>query len=295
VSRELVVTTPSDREVVLTRSFDAPRRLVYQAWIRPELLRRWYGAHGWRLETCEVDLRVGGAWRFVSRGPGGERMGQSGVYRDIVTDERLVYTELFDDQSYPGESVITIDFAERDGVTTVTTRVLYATASGRDTVLGYPMARGVGESFDRLTALLKERMTPMNWTLEVVVVPVSDVDRAKEFYAEKLGFAVDHDTTIGENARVVQLTPPGSGCSIVIGTGVVPDMPPGSLRGLQLVVPDVHKAHAQLVERGVAVSDVQVLGASPSPTPHPLDNVGFVFFSDPDGNGWAVQQISSRA
>jgi catechol 2,3-dioxygenase-like lactoylglutathione lyase family enzyme len=135
----------------------------------------------------------------------------------------------------------------------------------------------------------------MNWTLEVVVVPVADVDRAKSFYADRLGFNVDHDTVINENARIVQLTPPGSGCSIVVGEGVVvPDMPPGSLRGLQLVVPDIHKAHAQLVERGVEVSDVQVLGQSPNEEPDPLDNVGFVFFSDPDGNGWAVQQISSR-
>ncbi|OJF10192.1 VOC family protein [Couchioplanes caeruleus] len=135
----------------------------------------------------------------------------------------------------------------------------------------------------------------MNWTLEVVIVPVSDIDRAKEFYAGKLGFVVDHDTVIGDDARIVQLTPPGSGCSIVIGRGAVPEMPPGSLRGLQLVVPDINRAHAELVERGVPVSDVQRLGENPSPTPDPLDNVGFLFFSDPDGNGWAVQQISSRA
>ncbi len=135
----------------------------------------------------------------------------------------------------------------------------------------------------------------MNWTLEVVVVPVHDIDRAKHFYATQLGFAVDHDTTIEGVGRIVQLTPPGSGCSIVIGTGVVPQMPPGSLRGLQLVVPDITAAHAELVARGVAVSDVTVMGSSPRPTPHPLDNVGFVFFSDPDGNGWAVQQISSRS
>ena len=135
----------------------------------------------------------------------------------------------------------------------------------------------------------------MNWTLEVVVVPVSDVDRAKAFYADTLGFAVDHDTAIGDDIRIVQLTPPGSGCSIVIGRGAVPDMTPGSLQGLQLVVPDVNAAHAQLVERGVDVSDVQVLGENPRPVPDPLDNVGFVFFADPDGNGWAVQQISTRA
>jgi catechol 2,3-dioxygenase-like lactoylglutathione lyase family enzyme len=138
-------------------------------------------------------------------------------------------------------------------------------------------------------------MSQVNWTLEVVVVPVSDVDRAKEFYAGRLGFAVDHDTVVNDDVRIVQLTPPGSGCSIVIGKGAVPDMPPGSLKGLQLVVPDINQAHAELVARGVAVSDVQKLGENPRPVPDPLDNVGFVFFTDPDGNGWAVQQISSRA
>lgn len=135
----------------------------------------------------------------------------------------------------------------------------------------------------------------MNWTLEVVIVPVSDVDRAKSFYADKLGFNVDHDTTISEGNRIVQLTPPGSGCSVVIGEGLVPKLEPGSYKGLQLVVPDIEQARAELVERGVEVSEVTVLGDNPMPTPHPLDNVGFVFFADPDGNEWAVQQISSRA
>ncbi len=134
----------------------------------------------------------------------------------------------------------------------------------------------------------------MDWTLEVIVVPVSDLDRAKAFYAEQLGFNVDHDTTIDDENRVVQLTPPGSGCSVVIGKGVVPDMPPGLLKGLQLVVSDINAAHAQLVERGVEVSDVQVLGENPQAGGKPLDNVGFVFFNDPDGNGWAIQQISAR-
>ena len=136
----------------------------------------------------------------------------------------------------------------------------------------------------------------MNWTLEVVVVPVSDVDRAKTFYAEKLGFEVDHDTKISDGYRVVQLTPPGSGCSVVIGKGLV-DMTPGSLKGLQLVVKDIRAARARLVERGVEVGEIQVLGASGPRSARggeDLDNVGFVFFSDPDGNGWAVQQISAR-
>jgi catechol 2,3-dioxygenase-like lactoylglutathione lyase family enzyme len=134
----------------------------------------------------------------------------------------------------------------------------------------------------------------MNWTLEVVVVPVADVDRAKAFYAERLGFNVDHDTKVSEGNRIVQLTPPGSGCSIVVGEGIVPDMPPGSLKGLQLVVPDVERARGELLERGVEVSEIQVVGESPTRQPDPLDNVGFAFFSDPDGNAWAVQQISAR-
>jgi catechol 2,3-dioxygenase-like lactoylglutathione lyase family enzyme len=134
----------------------------------------------------------------------------------------------------------------------------------------------------------------MEWTLEVVVVPISDVDRAKAFYAEQLGFNVDHDTKVSEGNRIVQLTPPGSGCSIVVGEGMVPDMAPGSLKGLQLVVPDIHAARAQLEQRGVEVSEIQVMGESPTPQPDPLDNVGFFFFGDPDGNGWAVQQISAR-
>ena len=134
----------------------------------------------------------------------------------------------------------------------------------------------------------------MNWTLEVVVVPVSDVDRAKAFYAEQLGFNVDHDVEIIEGNRVVQLTPPGSGCSIVVREASVADMQPGSLRGLQLVVPDIQAARAQLAERGVGVTEIQVLGENPAPEADPLDNVGFAFFSDPDGNGWAVQQISAR-
>ena len=134
----------------------------------------------------------------------------------------------------------------------------------------------------------------MNWTLEVIIVPVSDVDRAKAFYADQLGFNIDHDSKVSEGNRIVQLTPPGSGCSIVIGEGIVPPMPPGAIQGLQLVVPDIHKAREQLVERGVEVGEVQVLGENPQAGGAPLDNVGFVFFSDPDGNGWAVQQISAR-
>jgi len=125
-------------------------------------------------------------------------------------------------------------------------------------------------------------------------VPVTNVDRAKNFYENQLGFHVDHDTKVNETVRVVQLTPPGSGCSIVIGTGIV-EMPPGSLKGLQLVVNDLQKARAQLMANGVKVSEITRMGAQPDNFEgHGLDNIGFIFFDDPDGNGWAVQQISDR-
>jgi uncharacterized protein YndB with AHSA1/START domain/predicted enzyme related to lactoylglutathione lyase len=138
----------------------------------------------------------------------------------------------------------------------------------------------------------------MQWTLEVVQVPVADVERAKAFYAERLGFAVDFDMRADEKHRFVQLTPPGSGCSIQLSAGYFDDMVPGSLRGLVLVVPDIRAAHAQLAERGVDNGGVVVTEDGESFRPardgDALDNVGFVHFTDPDGNKWSVQQISSR-
>jgi predicted enzyme related to lactoylglutathione lyase len=118
----------------------------------------------------------------------------------------------------------------------------------------------------------------VDWKLELVAVPVTDVDRAKRFYAEQVGFHADHDHQVSPELRFVQLTPPGSACSIALGTGIT-DAQPGSVRGLQMVVSDIHAAHAQLADAGVNVSEVQDF-------PWGL----FVFFDDPDGNSWAVQQ-----
>ena len=154
----LQVATPTDREIVLTRVFDAPSRLLFDAFTKPELLKRWYGARGWNLVVCDVDLRVDGTWRFVSCGPDGTEMGQGGVYRVILPPHRLVYTELFDDQSYPGESLITHEFAEHNGRTTLSSTLLYASREGRDIVLRYPMKRGVAESYGRLATLLPEML-----------------------------------------------------------------------------------------------------------------------------------------
>ncbi len=122
----------------------------------------------------------------------------------------------------------------------------------------------------------------MDWKLELVAIPVSDVDRAKAFYTEKAGFNADHDHQVSDELRFVQLTPPGSACSIAIGTGIV-DTEPGSVQGMQMVVADIQAAHTELAGRGVEVSEVQEFPWG-----------SFVFFSDPDGNGWAVQAMSDR-
>ncbi len=122
----------------------------------------------------------------------------------------------------------------------------------------------------------------MDWKLELIAVPVSDVDRAKAFYTDQVGFNPDHDHKVSDEIRFVQLTPPGSACSIALGNGVV-DTPPGSLQGLQLVVSDIQAAHDELAGRGVDVTEVQTFPWG-----------SFVFFSDPDGNGWSVQQLPPR-
>jgi catechol 2,3-dioxygenase-like lactoylglutathione lyase family enzyme len=122
----------------------------------------------------------------------------------------------------------------------------------------------------------------MDWKLELISIPVSDVDRAKAFYTEKVGFHADHDHRVSDELRFVQITPPGSACSIAFGTGITTQQP-GSYQGLQIVVSDVTAAHDELAGRGVEVSDVQDL---------PWGR--FVFFSDPDGNGWALQELGPR-
>ena len=149
----LQVTTPSEREIVLTRIFDAPRSLVYDALTKPELLKRWFGPLGWSLVVCEVDLRVGGEWRFVLRGPDGKDMGMRGVYRELVPPDRSVHTESFDD--YPGESVVTTVLLEQGGKTTLTGTILYPSKEIRDIVIASGMEHGAAESHDRLAELLE--------------------------------------------------------------------------------------------------------------------------------------------
>jgi uncharacterized protein YndB with AHSA1/START domain len=151
----LTLTTPTEREIVLTRVFDAPRPRVFDALTRPELLERWHGPHGWSLAVCEVDLTPRGAYRFVwRRGANGAAVGMGGVYREVVAPERLVYTERFDRPWYPGEAVVTTVLGEREGRTTLTATLRYESRAARDLALGTAMEDALAESYEKLAELL---------------------------------------------------------------------------------------------------------------------------------------------
>jgi uncharacterized protein YndB with AHSA1/START domain len=157
----LKVITPSDREIAMTRIFDAPRRLLFEALTKPELVKQWLlGPPGWTMPVCEIDLRVGGAYRFVWRGPDGTEMGTRGVCREIVPPERFVTTERFDEPWYPGEALVTYALVERGGITTLTLTVLYESREARDVALKSSMERGVAMSYDRLEQLLATQGAP---------------------------------------------------------------------------------------------------------------------------------------
>jgi uncharacterized protein YndB with AHSA1/START domain len=154
-SGTLKLTTRGDREIVMTRVFDAPRSLVFEAFTKPELVKQWLlGPEGWSMPVCEIDLRVGGKYRYVWRHVNGKEMGMDGVFREIVPPERIVSTEKFDEAWYPGEAVGTVVLTELGGKTTLTQTVLYESGGIRDAVLGSRMEQGVARSYDRLEKLL---------------------------------------------------------------------------------------------------------------------------------------------
>lgn len=154
-SGALTITTRGDREIVMTRVLNAPRNLVFDAFTKPELVRRWLlGPEGWTMPVCEIDLRVGGKYRYVWRHAQGHEMGMGGLFREIVPPERIVSTEKFDESWYPGEAVGTITFVEQGGETTVTQTVQYQSAEARDAVLKSPTESGVEAGYKRLEELL---------------------------------------------------------------------------------------------------------------------------------------------
>jgi uncharacterized protein YndB with AHSA1/START domain len=152
----LLVTTPTDREIVMTRFFDAPRRLVFDAFTKPELVRQWLlGPDGWSMPVCEIDLKVGGKYRYVwRRDKDGTEMGMGGVYREIAAPDRIVNTERFDDPWYTGEALITTTFTEQGGRTTVKQTMLLESREARDGVLKSGMEKGVERSYERLDEIL---------------------------------------------------------------------------------------------------------------------------------------------
>ena len=150
------ITARGDREIVVTRAFDAPRRLVFDAYTKPELIKKWLlGPDGWSMPVCEIDLRAGGKYRYVWRNDSnGSEMGMGGIYRELVPGERIVVTEIFDEAWYPGEAVDTIVLAEQNGKTTLTQTIVYNSRATRDAVLTSPMQYGMAMSYDRLEKFL---------------------------------------------------------------------------------------------------------------------------------------------
>ena len=152
----VTIETPTDREVIVTRTFDAPRSLVFEALTSPELVKRWYGPPG-AVEVCESDTRPGGAWRITSKLPNGKLVGQYGVYREVSPPDRFVRTERWDDWD-PGETLVTTELAEKNGKTTMTARMVFPTQEVRDVVLkGGLTPKGTSAFYDRLAELLTER------------------------------------------------------------------------------------------------------------------------------------------
>ncbi|QNI36480.1 SRPBCC family protein [Edaphobacter albus] len=153
---KLKVAARGDREVVMTREFQAPRKLVFDAWTKPELLSRWLaGPSGWTMTVCTIDLKVGGAYRYEWTHDNGQKMGMGGVYREVIPHERISATEQFDEAWYPGSAVVTTVLTEKNGITTVESTVTYSSQETRDTVLRSPMESGVAASYDRLEKLLE--------------------------------------------------------------------------------------------------------------------------------------------
>jgi len=155
-TESLKLNTPGDRKIVMTRSFDAPRKLVFEAFTKPELVKRWLlGPDGWSMPVCEIDLRAGGRYRYVwRRDRDGHEMGMGGIYREVVAPEKVVATEKFDEAWYPGEAVVSLFLVEREGKTILAQTILYASREARDEVLKSGMESGVARSYERLAELL---------------------------------------------------------------------------------------------------------------------------------------------
>ncbi|WP_432972955.1 SRPBCC domain-containing protein [Dactylosporangium sp. CA-233914] len=267
--------------VRITRVVAAPPALVFEVHTSPRHLPNWMvGPPGWTMPVCEIDLRPGGAFRYLWRCGTGEELAITGTFLAIERPARLVSTEAWSGGWAPTRNTVT--FTDLGGRTRITTYVLYESAQLRDDALRSGMQEGLDAGYANLDAYLAGQFT---MRLELVPVPVTDVDAALSFYADRLGFHVDHDIQPGNGSRVTQLTPPGSACSILLYRDLPGlDQTPGTLRGLHLVVDDAAQAREALLKRGVDAGEVMDLGG-----------ILYVPFADPDGNTWMLQQIPATA
>ncbi|MGI5242834.1 SRPBCC domain-containing protein [Dactylosporangium sp. CA-139066] len=268
--------------VRITRVVAAPKDLVFDVHTSPRHLPHWMvGPPGWTMPVCEIDLRPGGAFRYVWRTADGEEMTIAGTFEEVVRPDRLVSTEAWSGGWPATRNTLTFD--DLGGRTRITTLIAYASPAARESALQSGMREGMDATYAGLDAYLA---APMAFTmrLELVPVPVKDVDAALAFYT-RLGFVLDHDIQPGGGPRVTQLTPPGSACSILLYRDLPGlDLPPGTLRGLHLVVDDVTSARAALLSRGVDAGEVMDMGG-----------ILYVPFADPDGNTWMLQEIPPGA
>jgi uncharacterized protein YndB with AHSA1/START domain/catechol 2,3-dioxygenase-like lactoylglutathione lyase family enzyme len=269
--------------VRITRVVAAPKDLVFDVHTSPRHLPNWMiGPPGWTMPVCEIDLRAGGAFRYVWRAGDGAEMTIAGTFEEVDRPDRLVSTEAWSGDWPATRNTVT--FTEAGGRTRITTLIEYVSPAARETALASGMREGLDAGYAGLDTYLATQAS-FAMRLELVPVPVKDVDAALAFYAGRLGFHVDHDVQPGNGARVTQLTPPGSACSILLYQDLPGlDLPPGTLRGLHVVVDDVRAARAALLARGVDAGEVQDLGG-----------ILYVPFADPDGNTWLLQEIPAGA
>lgn len=281
---ETGVTTfdqPDDTSVRIRRTVAAPRTLVFDVHTSPEHLPHWMlGPPGWTMPVCEIDLRPGGAYRYVWQGEGGADLVISGTFEEVDRPALLKTTERWGGGDWP-ETRNTLTFTERDLQTTITTLVVYPSTSARDQAVQTGMLDGLDAGFGNLDRYLASIPQTPRMRLELVPVPVADIDAAIAFYAGGLGFHLDHDVQPGNGSRIVQLTPEGSACSILLSKDLPGmDLPAGTLRGLHVVVEDLAATRELLHERGVKTGDVMDMGG-----------ILYSELADPDGNTWLLQQV----
>jgi uncharacterized protein YndB with AHSA1/START domain/uncharacterized glyoxalase superfamily protein PhnB len=281
----LKLTVVGDREIVMTRVFDAPRSLVFDAMTKPELLKRWlFGPPGWSFAVCEVDLKVGGAYRYVWRGPDGTEMGMGGVHREIVPPERIVCTQLFDEDWTGGEAVGTMVLTERDGKTTLTNTVLYSSREARDAVLKTPMEHGMAMGYDRLAELLTSpvsNLVPSNCFRPSVTatLAVRNWARAVDFYKAAFGASELYSV---DGGGVAQLSVSGAEFRVAEESPRNLNFSPESLGGCSVRMMLIVEDPASVCKQAVAAGATQV---SPVGDAHGW-RLGRIV--DPFGHHWEV-------